>query len=54
MVSNTLLLMMIYSKFMAHLASRLGKGYLTKKKSDASDDLASTITQPEPNLDGLK
>ena len=29
----------------------LCKGYLTKKESDgaASDDLASTITQPQPN-----
>ena len=36
--------------------SRLCKGYLTKKESDggaAPDDLASTVTGPEPNRDGL-
>ena len=35
--------------------SKLCKGYFTKKGSDgaASDDLASTITQPQPNWDGL-
>ncbi|KAI3356722.1 hypothetical protein L3Q82_003400 [Scortum barcoo] len=37
--------------------SRLCKGYLTKKESDGvlrqPDDLASTVTGPEPNRDGL-
>ena len=35
--------------------SRLCKGYLTKKENDgtASDNLASTITRPQPNWDGL-
>ena len=35
--------------------SRLCKHYLTKKASvgAASDDLASTITQPQPNWDGV-
>ena len=32
--------------------SRLCKGYLTKRESDGV--LASTITQPKPNLEGLR
>ena len=42
-----------FNRTMTQHASRLWKDYLTEKESAASDDLASTITWPQPNLDGL-
>ena len=44
---------LFFNRTMTQHTSRLCKGYLTKKKSAASDDLVSTITQPQPNWDGL-